>query len=102
MPRKFVPGRAVAACRRKSPFPVPTSISTGLELPNRVGQLMGTGGEEPLPNPSPARGGAFSGSPFLFREGGWGVRFFTSHIHGASCSLDRRRGLRTAQLLQFS
>ena len=30
----------------------------------------------PLPNPSPKGRGAFSGSPFLLREGGWGVRFF--------------------------
>ena len=36
--------------------------------------------DQPLPNPSPEKGGApapagRSGSPFLSREGGWGVRF---------------------------
>src|SRR5688572_29800690 len=98
MPKKFVSGRVVAACRRNSPFPVPTSISTEFALPNNETQSMGSGvewgvgsgewGDETpssLPTPSVPR---FAG------EGG------TDHTHGASCSLERRRGLRTAQALQ--
>ncbi len=41
---------------------------------------MKTYKQEPLPNPSPTGRGALIGSPFLLREGGGEVRFFSSFV----------------------
>src|SRR5262245_22242357 len=69
MPKKLMSGRATAAANRNAPLPQPTSISTGLSLPN-------TSHQDTIAGASPAD--------------------FSSHRYGASCSSDRRLAERIA------
>src|SRR5262245_1691512 len=104
MPKKLVSGLASALLSRNNPLPIPTSISTGFELPNSSAQSIGGPCSEDRGQRSEDRpeAGPVSFCPLSAVLCPLRRLATKCHWYGASSSGGSRRGLRTAQLLELA